>query len=431
MQSQLEIFRQTHEDIERLEQASVHELLKKQKTHRDRFIQEKRTAQYINDIGTKAKELIRLYTDENNIFKEEMLKLEQDDFTEFYDRLQNIKTYYRQMPTELAKQFDPEDLINEELEQVELDRIFTGEEGIARHLDLHSIFQEYINIKDIKRIPYLTYLNRFDRFKDIVMQVKKTTKYFQYLNSLFEYLSGWIRRAQPLFNVEKLENDAAVEFEGLWEKDEVPHWKKPEPQDASLYCVACEKLFSKPTVFEAHKTGKKHLKAAENRKIVEDVQKLVKDQQEFEWQKMKPIAKVEFMIKKYTAHLAPIREDTTSHVERKQTLTEEERLDDQEEHQVDLDSDDDDEVDLTMYNPLKLPIGWDGKPIPFWLYKLHGLGVEYPCEICGGYVYMGRKAFERHFQEFRHAHGMRALGIPNSAQFKDITTIQDAYQCIE
>jgi hypothetical protein len=32
MQSQLEIFRQTHEDIERLEHASVHELLKKAKT---------------------------------------------------------------------------------------------------------------------------------------------------------------------------------------------------------------------------------------------------------------------------------------------------------------------------------------------------------------------------------------------------------------
>lgn len=26
-----------------------------------------------------------------------------------------------------------------------------------------------------------------------------------------------------------------------------------------------------------------------------------------------------------------------------------------------------------IYNPLKLPMGWDGKPIPYWLYKLHGL----------------------------------------------------------
>ena len=36
-----------------------------------------------------------------------------------------------------------------------------------------------------------------------------------------------------------------------------------------------------------------------------------------------------------------------------------------------------------LYNPLKLPLGWDGKPIPFWLYKLHGLNQEFKCEICG------------------------------------------------
>lgn len=43
-----------------------------------------------------------------------------------------------------------------------------------------------------------------------------------------------------------------------------------------------------------------------------------------------------------------------------------------------------------MYNPLKLPLGWDGKPIPYWLYKLHGLNQEFKCEICGGYSYWGR-----------------------------------------
>jgi splicing factor 3A subunit 3 len=382
--------------------------------------------------------LIRLYTDENQLFKKEMEMISQDDFTEFYDRLQNIKTYYRQMPTDLAKHFDPEELVNEELEEHDLDRNFTGEEGIARHLDLHSIFQEYINIKGMKRIPYLTYLNRFDRFKDIDMDVKKTTKYFQYLNSLFTYISGWIRRAQPLFNVEKLETDAAVEFEELWGKDEVPNWTRPDVElDPRLYCVACDKLFANESVYEAHKKGKKHLKATEalakkgSDPLKFDVMARLKEIHEEEWLKMKPISKVEFMIKKYTSHLAPVREDTTSHVERKQTLTEDERLEDQEdERPVDLEESDDDEADGKLYNPLKLPIGWDGKPIPFWLYKLHGLGVEYPCEICGGYVYMGRKAFERHFQEFRHAHGMRALGIPNSAQFRDITKIEDAYRCI-
>ena len=60
-------------------------------------------------------------------------------------------------------------------------------------------------------------------------------------------------------------------------------------------------------------------------------------------------------------------------------------------------NDDDDDDDEIIYNPLKLPLGWDGKPIPFWLWKLNGLGIEYPCQICGNYVYKGRKEFEKHF----------------------------------
>lgn len=43
----------------------------------------------------------------------------------------------------------------------------------------------------------------------------------------------------------------------------------------------------------------------------------------------------------------------------------------QEETQEDSESEDDEQQ---IYNPLKLPMGWDGKPIPYWLYKLHGLG---------------------------------------------------------
>mmetsp|Transcript_20351 Transcript_20351/g.51724 ORF Transcript_20351/g.51724 Transcript_20351/m.51724 type:complete len:164 (+) Transcript_20351:283-774(+) len=80
-----------------------------------------------------------------------------------------------------------------------------------------------------------------------------------------------------------------------------------------------------------------------------------------------------------------------------------------------------------IYNPKNLPLGWDGKPIPYWLYKLHGLNLEYKCEICGGLSYWGPREFERHFQEPRHAHSMRCLGIPNSKGFHGITMIDDAY----
>lgn len=81
-----------------------------------------------------------------------------------------------------------------------------------------------------------------------------------------------------------------------------------------------------------------------------------------------------------------------------------------------------------IYNPLKLPLGWDGKPIPFWLYKLHGLGQEYPCEICGNMVYTGRKNFEKHFGEPTHIHGLKCLGITNGPLFKEVTSIEEAIQ---
>ena len=71
-------------------------------------------------------------------------------------------------------------------------------------------------------------------------------------------------------------------------------------------------------------------------------------------------------------------------------------------------------------------MGWDGKPIPYWLYQLHGLGQEFKCEICGGASYWGRRAFEKHFQEWRHAYGMKCLRIPNSSHFKDVTEIEHA-----
>ncbi|VDO40354.1 unnamed protein product [Onchocerca flexuosa] len=92
------------------------------------------------------------------------------------------------------------------------------------------------------------------------------------------------------------------------------------------------------------------------------------------------------------------------------------------------DMSDDDDDDSIPYNPKNLPLGWDGKPIPYWLYKLHGLNISFPCEICGNQVYKGPKAFQRHFNEWRHSHGMRCLGIPNTAHFANITKISDAVE---
>lgn len=89
----------------------------------------------------------------------------------------------------------------------------------------------------------------------------------------------------------------------------------------------------------------------------------------------------------------------------------------------------DDSDDEVVQNPLNLPLGWDGKPIPYWMYKLYGMNEEFVCEICGNYTYCGRRAFDQHFQEWRHAYGMRCLKIPNTKHFHDITLIEDAISC--
>ena len=53
---------------------------------------------------------------------------------------------------------------------------------------------------------------------------------------------------------------------------------------------------------------------------------------------------------------------------------------------------------------------------------------EFKCEICGGESYWGRRAFERHFKEWKHQNGMRALGIPNNKNFFEVTQIKDALE---
>ncbi|XP_042148096.1 splicing factor 3A subunit 3-like [Ixodes scapularis] len=117
------------------------------------------------------------------------------------------------------------------------------------------------------------------------------------------------------------------------------------------------------------------------------------------------------------------RQGTKENVQRKQARTVGEREESDNEISESESEDEDNDV---IYNPKNLPLGWDGKPIPYWLYKLHGLNISYTCEICGNFIYRGPKAFQRHFAEWRHAHGMRCLGIPNTAHFANVTSIEDA-----
>lgn len=217
---------------------------------------------------------------------------------------------------------------------------------------------------------------------------------------------------------------------------------------------AGQKSFAKETVFNAHLTGKKHVNAAAKLSASDSATSTTSgpstsNLSALRHQKNRALALKEALISSLLAPphgpLSALLSDTRDNTERRAALTDKERAAEIEELEAreaaeaaaaaqagktkagEIEDDDDDEDKI--YNPLKLPLGWDGKPIPFWLYKLHGLGVEYKCEICSDFVYMGRKVFEKHFQESRHAFGMRALGLPNTKHFHEITKIEDAIAC--
>lgn len=168
---------------------------------------------------------------------------------------------------------------------------------------------------------------------------------------------------------------------------------------------AGQKSYAKQTVYDAHLTSKKHIKAAEkleaggaaaNGKATADESKSAAATQHNKIHRAALLTKLTETLL-MTSPVPTLLSDSKQNTERKSALTAKEReqeLEDaaQEKPVANEAKEGEEDDDGRIYNPLKLPLGWDGKPIPYWLYKLHGLGVEYKCEICSDFVYMGRLA---------------------------------------
>ncbi|KAH0994328.1 hypothetical protein GBA52_018192 [Prunus armeniaca] len=141
---------------------------------------------------------------------------------------------------------------------------------------------------------------------------------------------------------------------------------------------------------------------------------------------LKEIALLEGKVNKLCCLLKEAVERTKDNIVKKQALTYEEiKAEPEEQEEIETESHDE-ENEQQIHNPLKLPLGPDGKIIYYWMYKLHGLGQEFKCEICGDSSYFGRRAFEIHFNGECHKRGMRCLGIPKTKSFNEITSIEEA-----
>ena len=58
------------------------------------------------------------------------------------------------------------------MEPANLDDLYSGKEYYGKYLDLHSQYEEFVNLPHISRVDYITYLSEFYNFKDISMETK-------------------------------------------------------------------------------------------------------------------------------------------------------------------------------------------------------------------------------------------------------------------
>lgn len=393
-----------------------------------------------------------------------------DPFDEFNKQLNEIRDFHRRYPNEpvenLERAYKRKAPGEGESATAEIDNLFTGEEAYGRFLDLTTLHEDYLNLPGVqsRRITYLQYLNVFDYFTPPQCPIKRpektTDQYFSYVGRLADYLEGFLRRTRPLDDLDKMFSSFDRDFNQIWNAKEVPGWgietqtvgpaaPVTEGTGEGIWCPDCVKEFKNNNVYKNHLSGKKHIKAAEARAAKgsatngiangeldgtatsqTSASSAAKDLKE------RAIAEREYRIRKLASTMETVRSDTRVNIERKQGMTERERQQELDALFADsgetslrpsgADDESDSSGDEKIYNPLKLPLAWDGKPIPYWLYKLHGLGVEFPCEVCGNFVYMGRRAFDKHFNEARHIYGLKCLGITNTTLFREITGIEDA-----
>jgi len=478
MASLLERSRGLHEDLEVLERAMYRELgdpstIKLKRT--DQIARDQVVATLLGAHQSRAGQLATLYVDTDGARKDELASMTGTNvFNTFYDQLKSVREYHRKFPSEPSTESAETALLAEVLESAP-DEGFTGEESEGKYVDMHDLHEAYLNLKGCERLDYCTYLKQCSNLASLPKATATMGAYAKYARSLRAYWLSFLRRTQPLMPIAKLLEAAEADFETRWQRGEVTRWQAG-PVAANSAGI---ELGGYGSAVDLEALGLEALKAELTRRGLKCGGNLQQRTERLFLCKSTPLAQipkqhlakpaaragaangaaasgtcdaggggsssggggggaralalVEEEVSRLGELLMETLEETATMLEKKQARTYDEierdlALAAEEDALVPEDDEEEEEEDnKPIYNPLNLPLGWDGKPIPYWLYKLHGLNLEFKCEICGNYSYWGPRPFERHFQEWRHAYGMKCLNIPNTKPFQGITLIEDAY----
>ncbi|KAH3739064.1 hypothetical protein DPMN_045710, partial [Dreissena polymorpha] len=230
METLLEQQRRYHEERERLMDAMTKETLFSAKPGRDQINKDHRTRNLVDRYAECTSELHELYEDKDGLRKEEVQALYgPNEFQEFYSRLKNLKDFHRKHPNEISVpmsvEFDEINKLKENADDNTNMVEFSDEEGYGKYLDLHECHTQFINLKGIEKIDYISYLSTFDHLFDVPKD-KKNAAYKEYLQYLLDYMGGYIQRIKPLLDVQKEIDNIMIDFELQFSEGQFPGWPK-------------------------------------------------------------------------------------------------------------------------------------------------------------------------------------------------------------
>lgn len=145
--------------------------------------------------------------------------------------------------------------------------LFSGEEGYGKYLDLYANHTAYTNLKNIgKRPGYLQYLDLLLAAQDghLHRDLSKETRFSKdfekcvivkilfvlwrlisssYIQNLHAYLLSFAKRTLPLVDVQAQQQEAEVEFNTMWDAEEVRGWEESKQVNgndaAGIWCAPC------------------------------------------------------------------------------------------------------------------------------------------------------------------------------------------------
>ena len=493
-----EQIRSSHALIEQLQDSCTTQLIRAADATLaplDRLAHEHEAARLMDEMRRQMQHAVALYVDDAGLMKQQLADIEGDNtWTSFYATLATLRLQASKLPP--PAQPAPASRV-----PIAALPAFTAEESNGRHVDLHAQHARYLQLPFHPRVDYLTYLQRFSLFHTVPRERKvksfHSAAYAAYIGELRQYWRHYGQRLYPLVewdgaaDGDSMEAEMRREFELEWKGRRVKGWfdvddgesrreseglhvAADESKDATaaddggptgsdgkrdpLYCRACKKQFAKQSVFDAHLSGRKHIKAQQEMDALSapsassaasSTVSPLHASVAAHLQQRHDIALIEYCIQQYAALMDSQLQATVAFQQHKLTLTPAEL---QQEIQHTLHSTtqpastalvlassaqhgshhgssssgmEDDELPPSLANPKHLPLGPDGKPIPYWVYKLQGLNQWFSCEVCGDYKYRGPREYSEHFSGWRHAWGMKCIGVPNAREMWGVTRIDE------